>query len=83
MTFEEMQGFLNGIQAQKTETKIMNAILSCYQEVKQHEKLIIELQNKVNEIAKNWNEKIEGEIDAAPVQQEEDLLNNDITAAEE
>lgn len=83
MTFEEMQGFLNGIQAQKPETKIMNAILSCYQEVKQHEKLIIELQNKVNEIAKNWNEKIEGEIDAAPVQQEEDLLNNDITAAEE
>jgi hypothetical protein len=29
--------------------------------------MIIELQEKVNEIAKNWNEEIEGIEDAAPV----------------
>lgn len=60
MTFEDMQSFLNGIQSEKTETKIMNALLSCYQEVKNHERMIIELQEKVNEIAKNWNNEIEG-----------------------
>ena len=60
MTFEEMQSFLSKIQAEKPQTKIMNALLSCYQEVKEHEKLIIELQKKVNEIAKNWNSEIEG-----------------------
>lgn len=96
MTFEEMQSFLNGIQAEKTQTKIMNALLSCYQQVKTLENLVIELQEKVNQIAKNWNEEIEGvseddiedaniqeiiEENAAPVQQEEDTTNNDITAA--
>lgn len=60
MTFEEMQGFLSNVQAEQPETKIMNALLSCYQQVKQHEKMIIELQEKVNEIAKNWNQEIEG-----------------------
>lgn len=88
MTFEDMQGFLNRIQAEKTETKIMNALLSVYQEVKEHERLIIEIQEKVNEIAKNWNQEIEGvqdaEVrDAASVQQEEDAPNNDIAAADE
>ena len=60
MTFEDMQNFLNGIQAEKPQTKIMNALLSCYQQVKQHEAMIVELQEKVNEIAKNWNQEIEG-----------------------
>ena len=31
MTFEEMQGFLSNVQAEQPETKIMNALLSCYQ----------------------------------------------------
>lgn len=69
MTFEEMQSFLSKIQAEKPQTKIMNALLSCYQEVKEHEKLIIELQEKVNEIAKNWNSEIEG------VEEEEEVEN--------
>ena len=76
MTFEEMQSFLSKIQAEKPQTKIMNALLSCYQEVKQHEKLIIELQKKVNEIAKNWNSEIEG------IEEEEEnaaALNPDIS----
>lgn len=80
MSFEEMQEFLNGIQAQKPQTKMMNAILTCFQEVKILEKMVVELQKKVNEIIGNWNTEIEG---AAPVQQEEDASNNDIAAAEE
>lgn len=80
MSFEEMQEFLNGIQAQKPQTKMMNAILTCFQEVKILEKMVVELQKKVNEIIGNWNTEIEG---AAPVQQEEDATNNDIAAAEE
>lgn len=58
MTFEEMQNFLSKIQSEKTQTKIMNALLSCYQEVKQHEKMIIEIQQKLNEIIKGWNEQV-------------------------
>ena len=50
MSFEEMQEFLNSIQAQKTQTKMMNAILTCFQEVKILEKMVVELQKKVNEI---------------------------------
>lgn len=95
MTFEEMQSFLSKIQAEKPQTKIMNALLSCYQEVKQHEKLIIELQEKVNEIAKNWNSEIEGveeeEKNAAALNpdisedmiQEDDLVEYTGAAAQE
>lgn len=61
MTFEEMQSFLSKIQAEKPQTKIMNALLSCYQEVKQHEKMIIEIQQKLNEIIKGWNEEVADE----------------------
>ena len=73
MTFENMQEYLNKIQADRFQTKIMNALLSTYQEVKTLEKLVVELQQKVNEIISNWNEEIE---DAAPVQQEKDAINN-------
>lgn len=78
MTFEDMQKFLNKVQQEKTETKIMNALLACYQQVKNLEAVVIELQKKVNEIISNWNIEIEG---AAPVEQEEDTINNDIAAA--
>ena len=57
MTFEEMQEFLNKVQTEKTQTKIMNALLSCYQQVKQHEKMIIELQEKTNEMITQWNKE--------------------------
>lgn len=78
MTFEEMQSFLSKIQAEKPQTKIMNALLSCYQEVKEHEKLIIELQKKVNEIAKNWNSEIEG-VDEEEEVENAAALNPDIS----
>lgn len=77
MTFEEMQDFLSRIQAEKSQTKIMNALLSCYQEVKEHEKLIIELQKKVNEIIKGWNSEIEGVEDTE--EENAAALNSDIS----
>jgi len=46
---------------------MMNAILTCFQEVKILEKMVVELQEKVNEIIGNWNTEIEGIEDAAPV----------------
>lgn len=60
MTYDEMQEFLNKIQTEKTQTKIMNALLSCYQQVKQHEKMIIELQEKMNEMISQWNTEFGG-----------------------
>ena len=60
----------------------MNALLACYQEVKNLEKVVVELQEKVNEIILNWNTEIEGE-NADPVEQEEDIIDNEIVAAEE
>ena len=83
MTFEEMQDFLSRIQAEKSQTKIMNALLSCYQEVKQHEKMIIEIQQKLNEIIKGWNEEVadegEGEKNAAALNPDisEDMIQED------
>lgn len=80
MSFEEMQTFLSNIQAERPETKMMNAILTCYQDIDQLKKMVIELQEKVNEIIENWNVKIEN---AAPVNQEEDIIDADIAAADE
>ena len=42
--------------------------------------MVIELQEKVNEIIENWNVKIEN---AAPVNQEEDVIDTDIATADE
>ena len=58
----------------------MNAILTCYQDIDQLKKMVIELQEKVNEIIENWNVKIEN---AAPVNQEEDVIDTDIATADE
>ena len=81
MTFKEMQDFLSKIQAEKPQTKIMNAILSCYQEIKQHEKMIIEIQQKLNEIIKGWNEEVanEEEENAAALNPDisEDMIQED------
>ena len=80
MSFEEMQTFLSNIQAERPETKMMNAILTCYQDIDQLKKMVVELQEKVNEIIENWNVKIEN---AAPVNEEEDIIDADIATADE
>ena len=76
MTREEMLKYLIKIQEQDPQTKMLNAIFTCFDENKKLEKMIVELQQKVNEIIEFINKK-----DAAPVNEEEDLIVNDIAAA--
>lgn len=71
MTIDEMSSYLNQIQNSSPQTKILSAILTCFQEVKQLEGLVIELQKKVNQIIGNWNTEIEGVKNA-------EALNSDI-----
>lgn len=80
MTREEMQNYLIKIQEQNPQTKMLNAILTCFDQIKNLEKLVIELQQKVNEIIQNWNKEIEN---AEPVNEEEGLIVNDIAASQE
>lgn len=61
MTTQEMQKYLSNLQNDRFQTKILNVILTIYAEQKQLESLVIELQQKVNEIISNWNVEIEGE----------------------
>ena len=60
MTTQEMQKYLSNLQNDRFQTKILNVILTIYAEQKQLEGLVIELQQKVNEIISNWNVEIEG-----------------------
>ena len=76
MTIEEMTKHLTQIQNETAQTKILNAILACYAEIKNHEKAIIELQQKINEIIKVLN-KYEAKENAETVNPEEDALINE------
>lgn len=74
MTVDEMNKILTKISSQTFQTKILNVVLTQYNEIKNLENLVIELQKKVNEIIDGWNDK----ESAAPVQQEEDAINNEM-----
>lgn len=76
MTTIEMKEILSKISNETFQTKILNVLLSQYGQIKQLEKIVVELQQKVNEIIEVINKK-----DAAPVNEEEDLIVNDIAAA--
>ena len=71
MTVQQMQKYLSQLQNDRYETKVLNAILTCFVEIKQLESVVIDLQKKTNEIIKNWNSEIEGVQDA-------EALNNDM-----
>lgn len=76
MTAIEMKEILSKISNETFQTKVLNVLLSQYSQIKQLEKIVVELQQKVNEIIEFINKK-----DAAPVNEEEDLIINDIAAA--
>lgn len=59
MTFNDMQEYLNQIQKDRFQTRIMNAVLTCYQEIKTLEQAIIQTQQKVNEIIRSLNNQTE------------------------
>ena len=79
MTTQEMQKYLSNLQNDRFQTKILNVILTIYAEQKQLEGLVIELQQKVNEIISNWNVEIEGEnAEALNSEIEEDSSQEDL-----
>ena len=57
MTLDEMTKVLTKISSESFQTKVLNVILTQYNEIKNLEKNIIELQQKENELITNWNEK--------------------------
>lgn len=61
MTIDEMTKVLTKISSQCFETKVLNVILTQYNEIKNLEKRVEGLEVKVNEIIENWNTEIEGE----------------------
>lgn len=74
MTIEEMRDHLTKIQNESFQTKILNAILTCYAETKNQEQAIVEMQNKINEIISILNsgkknaETVNFQSDALPEQ---------------
>lgn len=74
MTTEEMKAYLTKVQNDMPETRMLNAILTCFERTETLEKLVIQLQEKVNQIISEWNDK----ESAAPIQQEEDAINNEM-----
>lgn len=77
MTIDEMKDQLTQIQNESSQTKILNAILTCYAEIKGLEKGLIETQQAVNQIIKVLNNSEAKEDIAETVNSEEDALVNE------
>ena len=73
MTIEQMSEYINQTHKNSTEYKTLAGLLATFSEVKQLEKEIVKIQQKINEIVDVLNRSvIMNQIDeaAAPVQQE-------------
>ena len=73
MTIEQMSEYINQIHKNSAEYKTLAGLLATFSEVKQLEKEIVKIQQKINEIVDVLNRSgIMNQIDeaAAPVQQE-------------
>ena len=71
MTKDEMFQYLNKIQEESESTKMLNAIATCFSEIKFTQDMVIDLQKKVNEIINKLNNEEEEEQSA-------EALNTDI-----
>lgn len=70
MTIEQMTEYLTRLSNQRFQTKLLNVILTCFSEINATKKMVIELQEKVNQIIGEWNKKED--------QENTEALNNDI-----
>ena len=70
MTIEQMTEYLTRLSNQRFQTKLLNVILTCFSEIDATKKMVIELQEKVNQIIGEWNKKED--------QENAEALNNDI-----
>lgn len=81
MSIDEMRDYLISAQQQTLQNKILSAILTCFQGLKELQEQVIDVQKKVNEIIGEWNNKEEVQ-NAAALNEEGDIIDNDIAAAE-
>lgn len=84
MTTKEMQNFLQEISNNRFQTKVLNAILSCFELSKMNEKRIQKLEEKVNELISAYN-KENGQVpaqeesaEALNYEMQEDSVKQDI-----
>lgn len=76
MTIEEMKAHLTQIQNESFQTKILNAILTCYAEIKTLENDLVETQKVINQIIEIINSSTTQES-AETVNPEEDAPVNE------
>lgn len=76
MTIEEMRDKLTNIQNESSQTKILNAILTCYSEIKILEQKLFQTQKIVNQIITLINNSTKSE-DAKTVNSQEDASVNE------
>ncbi len=66
MKLEDMQNYLMEIETNSPQNKILSAILTCYSDIKTLEKMIIDLQQQINNIKNN-----------IPKEEEENIQNQE------
>ena len=59
MDLESMKSFLIKAQEESFQTRVLNAILSCFEEIENVKVELKETREKVNEVIENWNENAE------------------------
>lgn len=59
MNLENIKTFLIKTQQESFQTRVLNAILSCFEEIENIKIELNETREKVNEVIKNWNENAE------------------------
>lgn len=76
MNLQQMRDFLNSVQQERFETKVLNAILACFEQISMVKEALVETQEKMNEIieeinggAETLNPEIEGDTEEeAPIE---------------
>lgn len=91
MDLESMRSFLIKAQEESFQTRVLNAILSCFEEIENVKIELNETREKVNEVIENWNENaetvnddIEEDIEVEDIIEEDgDALENEPPRTEE
>lgn len=55
MDLQQMRDFLNAVQQERFETKVLNAILACFEQISMVKNALVETQEKMNEIIEEIN----------------------------
>lgn len=85
MDLENMRSFLIKTQQESFQTRVLNSILTCFEEIENIKVELNETREKVNEVIENWNENaetvnddIEEDIEVEDIVEEDgDALENE------